>query len=216
MYPRVSPRIPPCIYPWVTPSLPFSVTIRRSHITIWPDFLFLYRHVIIVLMHWISLGPYSSWNWQLPSFLIIRRSGSVWSLWPSSSSTSACPTRSRYHPDIIRTREEGEVGHGCWSSLTVMSRIGGADMMMMIIIMVVVMVMILTTDHHDPDNGMEGLGVVHHSPSSSSCQPKSESFVQHPQHRASLKCNLNIGILISNTPKKKQQNHHILAQVDVK
>ena len=141
----------------------------------------------IVLIHWISLqykGSYSSWNWQLPSFLIIRRSGSVWSLWPSSSSTSAWPTRSRYHPDIIGTREEGEVGHGCWSSLTVMSQIGGADMMMIIIIMVVVMVMILTTDHHDPDNGMEGLGVVHHGPSSSSCQPKSESFVQHPQHTA--------------------------------
>ena len=85
---------------------------------------------------------------------------------------------------------------------------------MMIFIMVVVMVMILTTDHHDPDNGMEGLGVVHHGPSSSSCQPKSESFVHHPQHRTSLKRNLNIGILISDT--KKQQNYHILVEMDVK
>ena len=95
-----------------------------------------------------------------------------------------------------------------------MSQIGGADMMMIIIIMVVVMVMILTTDHHDPDNGMEGLGVVRHAPSSSSCQPKSESFVHHPQHKTALKRNLKIGVLISNT--KKQQNHHILVEMDVK
>ena len=76
------------------------------------------------------------------------------------------------------------------------------------------MVMILTTDHHDPDNGMEGLGVVHHGPAPSSCQPKSESFVHHPQHKTALKRNLKIGVLISNT--KKQQNHHILVEMDVK
>ena len=84
-------------------------------------------------------------------------------------------------------------------SLTVMSRIGGVGLVDMMMIIIMVVVMILTTDHHDPDNGMEGLGVVHHSPSPSSCQPKSESFVHHPQHRTALKRNPNIGVLISNT-----------------
>ena len=39
-----SSMYPPCIYPWVAPHPPSWVTIRRSHITLCPSFLFLFRY----------------------------------------------------------------------------------------------------------------------------------------------------------------------------